>query len=57
MDAEITPVEEHTSRVNNRIRQVAWMVIGLLVIFLLGLGSGYLKWDKMKRLKPGSKKS
>jgi hypothetical protein len=43
-DPEITLVEEHTAIVNNRIRQIAWMVIGLLVVFLLGLGSGYLKW-------------
>jgi hypothetical protein len=46
IDADITPVEENTSVVNNRIRQIAWMVIGLLVIFLLGLGSGYLKWGQ-----------
>jgi hypothetical protein len=46
MDADITPVEGNTSTVNNRIRQIAWMVIGLLVIFLLGLGSGYLKWGQ-----------
>jgi hypothetical protein len=45
-DADITPVEENTSRVNNRIRQIAWMVVGLLVVFLLGLGSGYLKWGQ-----------
>lgn len=45
-DTDITPVEEDTARVNNRIRQIAWMVIGLLVVFLLGLGSGYLKWGQ-----------
>ena len=45
-DVDITPVEGNTSIVNNRIRQIAWMVIGLLVIFLLGLGSGYLKWGQ-----------
>jgi hypothetical protein len=45
-DPEITLVEEHKAVVNNRIRQIAWMVIGLLVIFLLGLGSGYLKWGQ-----------
>jgi hypothetical protein len=46
MDADITPVEGNTSIVNNRIRQIAWTVICLLVIFLLGLGSGYLKWGQ-----------
>ena len=45
-DQDITLVEQHTAVVNNRIRQIAWMVIGLLVVFLLGLGSGYLKWGQ-----------
>jgi hypothetical protein len=42
-DAEPTQDEIST---NKRIRQVAWMVIGVLVVFLLGLGSGYLKWGQ-----------
>jgi hypothetical protein len=41
--AEPTPDEIST---NKRIRQIAWMVIGILGIFLLGLGSGYLKWGQ-----------
>jgi hypothetical protein len=45
-DPDLTPIEEHTTVVNHRIRQVAWMVIGLLVVFLLGLGGGYLKWGQ-----------
>ena len=38
---------------NKRIRQIAWIVIGVLVVFLLGLGSGYLKWglDETAELK------
>lgn len=43
-DPDITLIDEHTVVVNNRIRQIACMVIGLLLVFLLGLGSGYLKW-------------
>ena len=31
---------------NRRIRQIAWLVIGVLTVFLLGLGSGYLKWGQ-----------
>ena len=31
---------------NKRIRQTAWIIIGVLAIFLLGLGSGYLKWGQ-----------
>jgi hypothetical protein len=45
-DLDITPVEEPTAVVNSRIRQIAWIVIGLLAVFLLGLGSGYLKWGQ-----------
>jgi hypothetical protein len=45
-DPDITPVEEHTSVVNNRIRQIAWVIVGLLVVFLLGLGSSHLKWGQ-----------
>src|SRR5919106_1355718 len=29
---------------NKRIRQIAWLVIGMLGVFLLSLGSDYLKW-------------
>ena len=43
---DLTPVEEHTSAVNSRIRQMAWLVAGLLVVFLMGLGSGYFKWGQ-----------
>jgi hypothetical protein len=43
---DVTLVEEQTALANNRIRQVAWLVMGLLVVFLLGLGSGYLKWGQ-----------
>jgi len=35
-----------TKSINKRIRQIAWMVIGALAIFLIGLGSGYLKWGQ-----------
>jgi hypothetical protein len=31
---------------NQRIRQTGWILIGILVIFLLGLGSGYLRWGQ-----------
>lgn len=45
-DADIKPVEEDTSIVNNWIRRIAWTIIGLLAVFSLGLGSGYLKWGQ-----------
>jgi len=31
---------------NKRIRQTGWIVVGVLAVFLLGLGSGYLKWGQ-----------
>jgi len=31
---------------DKRIRQIAWMVIVVVVTFLLGLGGGYLKWGQ-----------
>jgi hypothetical protein len=31
---------------NKRVRQIAWIVIAIVVTFLLGLGSGYLKWGQ-----------
>jgi hypothetical protein len=31
---------------NKRIRQIAWIIIGVLAVFLLGLGSGYLTWGQ-----------
>ncbi len=44
---EITsePANENISS-NKRIRQIAWMVVAVVVTFLLGLGSGYLKWGQ-----------
>src|SRR5574338_683965 len=37
---------EEEAVVNKRIRQIAWMVIASLIVFLLGFGSGYLKWGQ-----------
>jgi hypothetical protein len=31
---------------NKRIRQIAWLIIGALAVFLIGFGSGYLKWGQ-----------
>jgi len=40
---------EHTEQelaANRRIRQIAWLVIGSIAMFLLGLGAGYLQWGR-----------
>ncbi len=39
------PADNNIS-MNQRIRQIALMVIVIVVTFLLGLGSGYLKWGQ-----------
>jgi len=46
-NVEITaePADENIST-NKHIRQISWMVIAIVVTFLLGLGSGYLKWGQ-----------
>jgi len=31
---------------NKRIRQIAWIVIGVILTFFLGFGGGYLKWGQ-----------
>ena len=31
---------------NKRITQTAWIITGVLAVFLLGLGSGYLTWGQ-----------
>ncbi len=46
-DVEITTKssDENTST-NRRIRQIAWIVIAIVVTFFLGFGGGYLKWGQ-----------
>ena len=43
---EIPETTVEDSSVNKRIRQIAWAIIIVAVIFLLGLGSGYRKWGR-----------
>lgn len=31
---------------NRRIRQIAWIVIGVIIVFFIGLGIGYLQWGQ-----------
>ncbi len=45
MEPDTEVVEEHLA-VNKRIRQIALSVVIVVVTFLLGLGSGYLKWGQ-----------
>ncbi len=43
MTEEITTENVST---NKRIKQIAWIVIGAAVVFLIGLGSDYLNWGR-----------
>ena len=46
-DVEINAEDtEKEISANKRIRQTGWIVVGVLAVFLLGLGSGYLKWGQ-----------
>lgn len=45
MEVNAEPTQAEISA-NKRIRQMAWFVIGAGVVFLLGLGSGYLTWGQ-----------
>lgn len=48
-EQDIDVIEESTDEevsTNRRIRQIAWIVIGAVFVFLLGLGSGYWKWGQ-----------
>lgn len=41
--------EEFTTQeisTHKRIRQIAWIVLGVVITFLFGLGCGYLKWGQ-----------
>jgi hypothetical protein len=51
-EPDTTLAEEQTDAevfVNSRIRQIAWSIAGLLMVFFLGLGSSYLEWGQDKR--------
>ena len=46
--------QEHPT--NKRIKQSAWAVLGLIVVLLLGVGSGYLTWGKDETAESKQKK-
>lgn len=48
-EQDVETIEEFTEEeisASRRIRQAAWIVLGIVITFLLGLGSGYLKWGQ-----------
>ena len=55
MDLSIGNTPEEIS-INKRIRQIAWVVIFGIVVFLFGLGSGYLQWGRDETAKQNQEK-
>lgn len=53
LSAELTHAEVST---NKRIRQIAGMVIAVLIVFSLGLGVGYLQWGRDETAKAQQEK-
>jgi hypothetical protein len=45
IEEALEPADE-TPIANRRIKQVAWMVIGAVLLFIVGLGAGYLQWGR-----------
>jgi len=48
-EQDVENTEESTDEyisTNKRIRQIAWIVIAMVVTFFLGFGGGYLKWGQ-----------
>ena len=43
---EETSADSEVLSANKRIRQIAWIGIAIIVTFLVGFGSGYLKWGQ-----------
>ncbi|HLO14129.1 MAG TPA: hypothetical protein VK206_04820 [Anaerolineales bacterium] len=44
---EITPEQSpETISANRRIRQISWIILGVVIVFFIGLGSGYFMWGQ-----------
>jgi hypothetical protein len=39
-------VDTSTDKANRKVQQLAWIVIGVVVVFFLGMGIGYLQWGR-----------
>lgn len=47
IEPDIHPEQTHAENTaNKRIQQIGWIVIGVVVVFLLGMASGYLRWGQ-----------
>jgi hypothetical protein len=47
VDMEITPEQTpETISANQRIRKIAWIILGAVIVFFIGLGSGYYMWGQ-----------
>ena len=46
INPEPTEAKVSADKANRRIQQIAWIVIGVVVVFFLGMGIGYLQWGR-----------
>ena len=47
-DINPEPTQEivSTDKANRKVQQIAWIVIGVVVVFFLGMGAGYFQWGR-----------
>jgi hypothetical protein len=43
---ESMKADASTDKANRKVQQIAWIVIGVVVVFFLGMGIGYLQWGR-----------
>jgi hypothetical protein len=46
INPEATQTDVSTDKANRKVQKIAWIVIGMVVVFFLGMGSGYLQWGQ-----------
>jgi len=46
INPEPTPVDISADKAHRKVQQIAWIVIGVVVVFFLGMGIGYLQWGR-----------
>ena len=46
INPETTQAGVSIDKANRKVQNIAWIVIGMVVVFFLGMGSGYLQWGR-----------
>ena len=45
-NTEQPAVDEPAQKANKKVQQIAWVVIGVVIVFFLGMGAGYFQWGR-----------